>query len=70
MYDKVLNYLSYIGGFITVFVCYLFPTLLYIYSSGKPITYWKNLLELFLAVILCCIGIIAGLATIIDDIKG
>ena len=70
MYDKVLNYLSYIGGFITVFVCYLFPTLLYIYSSGKPITYWKNLLELFLAVILCCIGIIAGIATIIDDIKG
>ena len=70
LYDKVLNYLSYIGGFITVFVCYLFPALLYIYSSGKPIRYWKNLLELLLAIFLCIIGIIAGIATIIDDIMG
>ena len=70
MYDKVLNYLSYIGGFFTVFVSYLFPILLYIYSNGKPLTYWKNLLELFIAILLCCIGIIAGIATIIDDIKG
>ena len=70
IYDKVLNYLSYVGGFISVFVCYLYPILLYIYSSGKPITYWKNLLELLLAIILCCIGIIAGIATIIDDVKG
>lgn len=70
LYDKVLNYLSYIGGFITVFVCYLFPILLYVFSSRKPIKYWKNLLELFLAIFLCIIGIIAGIATMIDDIKG
>ena len=70
LYDKVLNYLSYIGGFLTVFVCYLFPTLLCVYSSGKPIKYWKNLLQLLIAIILCIIGIIAGIATMIDDIKG
>ena len=31
VYDKILNYLSYIGGFISVLICYLFPALLYIY---------------------------------------
>ena len=69
VYDKILNYLSYIGGFISVLICYLFPALLYIYSSGKPIKYWKNMIELIFAIILCCVGYIAGIATIIDDVK-
>ena len=70
IYDKILNYLSYIGGFIAVFICYLNPVLLYVYSSGKPVTYWKNLLEIIIAIFLCIIGIIAGIVTIIDDVKG
>ena len=69
IYDKILNYLSYIGGFISVFICYFFPALLYVYSSGKPIKYWKNLIEISLAVFLCSVGIIGGIATIIDDVK-
>ena len=68
VYDKILNYLSYIGGFLTVFMCYLIPVLLYIYTSGKPITYWKNLLELILAILLCAIGFVGGIVTIIDDV--
>ena len=69
VYDKILNYLSYIGGFISVFICYLIPVLIYVYSSGKPVTYWKNLLEIILAGLLCVVGYIAGIATIIDDVK-
>ena len=69
IYDKILNYLSYIGGFISVFVCYLFPILLYIKSTGKPFTYWKNLIEFIGALILVAIGITAGILTIRDDIK-
>ena len=69
LYDKILNYASYIGGFITVFVAYLYPALLHIYSSGKPFTYWRNLLDLIIAIILCAIGIIAGIRTIIDDVQ-
>jgi amino acid permease len=69
IYDKILNYLIYIGGFISVFVCYLFPILLYIKSTGKPITYWKNLIEFIGALILVAIGITAGILTIRDDIK-
>lgn len=69
LYDKILNYLSYIGGFLSVFICYLNPCLLYIFSSGKPFWYWKNVLQLILALILCVIGIIAGIVTIIDDVQ-
>ena len=69
VYDKILNYLSYIGGFISVFICYLFPALLVIKSSGKPFTYWKNIFNLVLAIFLCAIGVIAGIRTIIDDVS-
>ena len=69
VYDKILNYLNYIGGFLSVFICYLNPVILCIYSSGKPITYWKNLLELSISILLSIIGIIAGILTIIDDVS-
>ena len=69
IYDKILNYLSYIGGFISVFLCYLFPALLVIESSGKPLSYYKNILHLILAILLCIIGVIAGIRTIIDDVS-
>ena len=67
VYDKILNYLSYIGGFISVFICYLFPALLVIKSSGMPFSYYKNIFHLTLAILLCIIGVIAGIRTIIDD---
>ena len=67
LYDKILNYLSYIGGFVSVFLCYLFPALLVIKSSGKPMSDLKNILHLSLAILLCIIGVIAGIRTIIDD---
>jgi amino acid permease len=69
LYDKILNYLSYIG-FIAVFISFLFPALVYVYSTKKPLTYWKNLLEIILAVVICLIGLVAFVATLIDDIKG
>ena len=69
IYDKILNYLNYIG-FISVFISFLFPVLMNVYSSGKKITYWKNILDIILAVIMCLIGLVACVATIIDDVKG
>ena len=69
IYGKILNYLNYIG-FISVFISFLFPALMNVYSSGKKVTYWKNLLDIILAVIMCLIGLVACVATIIDDVKG
>ena len=68
-YDEVLNYLIYIGGFTVVFICYLYPILIYVFSTEKKLKDWKNLLEIILAIILCIIGVIAGIATLIDDVK-
>jgi len=70
VYDKILNYLNYVGGFLSVFICYLNPCILCIKTSGKPFTYWKNILELSVAILLSVIGVIAGILTIIDDVSG
>jgi amino acid permease len=69
VYDKILNYLSYIGGFISVFICYLIPVLSYLYSKNEKLTKWNNLLELFAVGILIAIGVTGGIVTIIDDVK-
>ena len=69
IYDKILNYLNYIG-FISVFISFSFPVLMNVYSSGKKITYWKNILDIILAIIMCLIGLVACVATVIDDVKG
>ena len=69
VYDKILNYLNYMG-FISVFISFLFPAVLCVVSSGKKVTYWKNLFDIILAIVTCLIGIVAFIATLIDDIKG
>ena len=69
VYDKILNYLSYIGGFISVFICYLIPVLTYLYSKNEPLTKWNNLLELIAVGVLIVIGVTGGIATIMDDVK-
>ena len=43
---------------------------MHVYSSGKKVTYWRNLLDILLAVIMCLIGLVACVATIIDDVTG
>jgi amino acid permease len=70
VYDKILNYLNYIGGFLSVYICYLNPIILCIKTSGKPFTYWKNIIELSISILLSAIGIMGGILTIIDDVSG
>ena len=70
-YNHYQNYLIYIGGFFSVFISYLFPALNFVKSSykEKPFKYWNNLLQIIFAGVLCTIGIIGGISTIVDDIK-
>ena len=70
VYDNILNYITYLGGFTSIIFSFMYPIVLYIKTNGKGWFYWKNLLELGLAIILSIIGYIAGILTIIDDIKG
>ena len=68
-FNHFLSYLSYIGGFFSVFISFLFPVLLYVKSTGKDIKYWNNLSQIIFAIILCVIGIIGGISTFVDDIR-
>ena len=69
IYDKILNYLSYVG-FISVFISFLFPIMLNIKSTGKGFCYWKNLIDFILAIVICLLALVAFAATLRDDIKG
>ena len=62
-------YLIYIGGFCSIFISYLLHAFIYAKSSGNNINYCVNLLTIIFAGILCIIGIIGGIATLVDDIK-
>ena len=70
VYDNILNYITYLGGFTSIIFSFMYPIILYIKTNGKGWFYWKNLLELGIAIILSLIGYIAGILTIIDDVKG
>ena len=69
VYDKILNYLSYIGGFISVFICYFIPVMIYLYSKDEKLTKWNNLIEIFAVGFLIAVGVTGGIATIMDDVK-
>ncbi|MCQ2817677.1 MAG: amino acid transporter [archaeon] len=67
VYDKILNYMNYAGGFLCVVFCYFFPIYLWVITSEKKWKYWLNIVEMIFSLLLCAIGIIAGVATIIQD---
>ena len=69
-YDKILNYMSYSGGFLCIVFAYFFPILMWIKSNGKGYFHWQNILEAIGAFLLCSVGIIAGVTTIVNDIQG
>ena len=69
LYDKILNYLSYVG-FTTAIVAYVFPAILYVKSNGNKLTHWINILVICLAIVIFVFSLINVVSTIIDDIKG
>ena len=70
LYDKILNYLGYIGGFITPVIVYLYPIMIYVKSKGPPYVTFQNVLEFVGVFFLFVIGWLAGIRTIINDVNG
>jgi hypothetical protein len=69
LYDKIINYISILGGFCSVTIAFLFPGLLYVKNSDYPITHHKNILTIIIVLVLCVIGFTAGIITIWDIIS-
>jgi hypothetical protein len=70
LYDKVLSYIGILGGFCSVIIAFLAPGLVYIKTSGESYTSKRNLLTIITITILCTIGFIAGVLSIMEIFKG
>jgi hypothetical protein len=64
LYDKITDYISILGGFISVVLVFLMPGILYIKTNGKPMRSFENIFIACLVTFLCSIGFIAGVMTI------
>lgn len=64
-YSQIVSYISLLGGFCSVIISFLMPGLLYVKNNGHPLSHWKNIGAIALVVILCSIGFLSGIQTII-----
>lgn len=65
-YQEVVTYISLIGCFCVVLPAFLIPAILDILDNGRGWTDCKNLFNLILGSLLCIIGYVAGVLSVID----
>ena len=70
VYQNIVNFISLIGGFVSVFPAFLFPAIIYMNNYGLPKLHWKVILQLTFSVVLCIIGFVSGILGLIDIIHG
>ena len=69
LYDKITDYISILGGFCSVIIAFLMPGVLYIKTNDKPLKSKENIMTAIIISILCTIGFIAGIMTIVKIIN-
>jgi amino acid permease len=65
IYEDISSYLSLLGGFFCSIICFLFPGVLIVMSSGQKIFSCINIIRIIFVSILCIIGFTAAIVTII-----
>ena len=65
LYSDIIAYITLLGGFCSVIITFLFPGLLYVKNNEHPLTHRKNVLIIIAITLLCSIGFIAGINTIL-----
>ena len=63
-FQSISDYISLIGSFCTVVICFFVPGMIYIKGNDYPLTNYKNLLTIIFISIILLIGIISGIFTI------
>ena len=63
-FQSISDYISLIGSFCTVVICFFVPGMIFIKGNDYPITNYKNLLTIIFISIILLIGIISGFFTI------
>ena len=69
IFNEILQYITLLGGFLSVIIQFLMPILIYIRNNEYELTHWKNLFSLIFVICLCSIGWTAGMETVIGLFK-
>jgi amino acid permease len=59
LYQKIGDYIDFLGSFCSIFICFAFPGMMYIKTNDYHKYHWKNILTVIYIVvftILCCIS--------------
>ena len=59
LYQKIGDYIDFLGSFCSIFICFAFPGMMYIKTNDYHKYHWKNILTIIYIVvftILCCIS--------------
>ena len=68
-FQSISDYISLIGSFCTVVICFFVPGMIYIKGNDYPLTHYKNILTIIFISIILIIGITSGIFTIKGIIK-
>ena len=68
-FQKISDYISLIGSFCTVIICFFVPGMIKVKASGLPLNDYNNLATIILIFVILLLGIISGIFTIKGMIK-
>ncbi len=69
-YDKIDNFISFLGGFCSTTVSFFFPAFIYIVSNKLPLRHPKSVVVILIFGIMSLIGIASGTKSFIQFILG
>ena len=66
IFEDILSYISILGGFFCSIICFFIPGAFMLMTNKERWFYPKNIINLLVLGILCLIGFIAGILTVMD----
>ena len=69
IFNEILQYITLLGGFLSVIIQFLMPILIYIRNNEYKLSHWKNIFSIIFVVFLCTIGWTAGMETVLGFFK-
>jgi hypothetical protein len=69
LYDQVLDYIGFVGSFGCLFICHVFPVLVYVKGNSYPLFHWKNVVSLTILFILIIVETTSGVLVVINIIN-
>ena len=69
LYQKVGDYVDFLGSFASIFFCFLIPGLMYIKLNDYPRYHWKNVLTVIYMVVFIILCAISGGFTVKDIVN-